>query len=441
MKISGWGKYPLKDTEVLNPKNLEELKKIIKLGKIVARGNGRSYGDSSVGLLRTINMKNFNNIISFDQKNGVLTAEAGVLLKDIINKILPNGWFPFVTPGTKFVTLGGLIAADVHGKNHHKDGNFSNYVEWFDLINSKGEILRCSKDENTEIFEWTLGGMGLTGIIIKAAIRLRPIKTAWIKQKIITTKNLDETIDLFEKNESSTYSVAWIDCLEKKKNFIGRSVLILGEHAKIDDLDTKKKAKPFDTPNKINLTVPLNFPSWFLNAWFVKIFNSLYYWKNKQDNKIKLIDWNSYFYPLDKLLEWNKIYGKKGFAQFQCVIPINNSRKGINELLKAVRESEVGSFLSVLKKLGPEKGKFSFPLNGFTLALDFPINEKTLILMEKLDKITSKYNGRIYLAKDSRMSRETLEKTEKRLKDFYNFRKNNQNVKTFASSQSIRLGL
>lgn len=441
MKLSGWGKYPIKNTEVLKPKNIKELIDTLNGNQLIARGNGRSYGDSSIGISKTIDMKNFNKIISFNNKEGYLIAESGVILQDIIKKTLPNGWFPYVTPGTKFATLGGMIAADVHGKNHHKDGNFSNFVKWIDLVNSRGELIRCSKNENSEVFEWTMGGMGLTGIILKAAIKLRSIKTGWIKQKIIATKNLDETINLFESNESATYSVAWVDCFQKKGKHIGRSIFTIGEHASLEDLNKNKKKDPFKVSKKINFTMPVYLPSWLLNNWTIKMFNSIYYWLNKRKKTNNLIDWDSYFYPLDKILEWNKMYGRKGFAQYQCVIPKENSRNGLIEILETMCETKIGSFLTVLKKFGPEQGKFSFPMDGYTIAMDFPINNKTLSLMNRLDEITSKYGGRIYLAKDSRMSKETLLETEKRLKNFDNLRKKIDTKKKFESSQSTRLGI
>lgn len=439
LKLSGWGKFPILDTQLFAPKNIDELIAEVKKGQLIARGNGRSYGDSSIGKKITISMKNFNQIVSFDENNGLITAESGVLLKDLIEFVLPKGWFLFVTPGSKFVTLGGMIAADVHGKNHHKDGNFSNYVEWIDILNSEGEIQRCSKTQNTELFKWTMGSMGLTGIIVKAAIKLRKVESAWIKLKTISTKNLDETMNIFDQHNSSTYSVAWIDCLQKK-NF-GRSIVMLGEHAKFEDLNSNLKRMPYSAPKKLSISVPFNLPSFFLNYWTVKLFNSIYFWKNNKNLKKKLIDLDSYFYPLDKVYGWNKIYGRRGFSQFQCVIPLKNSRKGLQELIETVQKSKVGCFLSVLKKFGPESGNFSFPMRGFTLALDFPVNQKSLNLMNDLDEITTKFGGRFYLAKDSRMSKKTFKNSENRLELFKNFRNKLQNKKVFDSHQSERLGL
>ena len=230
--ISGWGGYPLHKTNIVYPKNINQILTEIKKSDLIARGNGRAYGDSSINEKKTINMKYFNHILSFEDKMGILTVESGILLEDIINTFLPRGWFPYVTPGSKYVTIGGLIAADVHGKNHHKDGSFRNFIEWFELIDSKGEIKKCSKNENSELYEWTIGGMGLTGIIIRAAIRLRKIETCWIKQKTLVSKNIDETLDIFEKNMNATYSVAWINTTNYKNN-IGQSLVMLGEHASI----------------------------------------------------------------------------------------------------------------------------------------------------------------------------------------------------------------
>ena len=237
--ISGWGGYPRKIAKVFYPNEINEILSEIKNQETIARGNGRAYGDCAISEKNTINMKYFNNILSFNENNGTLVVESGVLLNDIIKKFLPKGWFPFVTPGSKFVTVGGMIAADVHGKNHHKDGSFGSFIEWIDLIDNKGEIKRCSKGENTELFEWTIGGMGLTGIIIKASIKLRTVETCWIKQKIITASNIDQTLNIFKETMDSTYSVAWLNCSIKNKN-IGQSLIMLGEHASVSDLKKKK---------------------------------------------------------------------------------------------------------------------------------------------------------------------------------------------------------
>ncbi len=440
INISGWGGYPIQKAKIVYPENIEQILVEVKKSELIARGNGRAYGDSSINEKNTINMKYLNHMLSFDDNSGILVVETGILLNDIINTFLPRGWFPYVTPGSKFVTVGGLIAADVHGKNHHKEGSFRNFVEWFEIINSKGEIKKCSKNENKDLFEWTIGGMGLTGIIIRAAIKLRPIKTSWIKQKTLIAENIDQTLEIFEKNMNATYSVAWINST-KNKDSIGQSLIMLGEHASIEDLDKINIQNPLKIKSKKNKTVPFYFPNWFLNKKLIKLFNSIYYFIGKNSPKEKLVYWDDYFYPLDTILGWNKIYGRKGFVQYQCVIPLEKSKAGLIELLKEIEKSNVSSFLSVLKRFGDQKGNFSFPMQGYTIALDFPVSEDTLNLLEKLDEITIKYNGRFYLAKDARMSKETFKKSDKRIQEYINFRNKNDFDKNFKSSQSSRLEL
>ena len=440
VKISGWGGYPIRNAKITYPKNFDQIQNEIKKNNLIARGNGRAYGDSSINEKNTISMKYFNHILSFDENSGILVVESGILLDDIINTFLPKGWFPYVTPGSKFTTIGGLIDADVHGKNHHKEGSFRNFVEWFELIDSKGEIKKCSKKENSDLFEWTIGGMGLTGVIIRAAIKLRPIETSWIKQKTLVAKNIDQTFEFFEKNMNATYSVAWINSTNTG-NDLGQSLIMLGEHATIEETKKKNITDPLRIIPKKVKNIPFYFPNWFLNKNFVKLFNFIYYLIGKSGSKEKLINWDEYFYPLDSILEWNKIYGKKGFVQYQCVIPLDKSKEGITELLKEIDNSKVSSFLSVLKRFGKQNSKFSFPMEGYTLALDFPVNEETLYLLDKLDEITLKYGGRFYLAKDARMKKEIFKKSDSRIKEFVNFRNKNECDKNFTSCQSSRLEL
>ena len=441
MKLKGWAGYPVYKAKMTSPVSLDEIIKKLKEGNSIARGNGRSYGDSSISITNTISMKNFNKVITFDNENGILVAESGILLSDIINTFLPDGWFPYVTPGSKYVTLGGMVAADVHGKNHHKEGSFGKYISWIEIIDNKGSIKRCSNLNHNELFQWTIGGMGLTGIITKVAIKLRKVETSWIKQKTIFAKNLDDVMEIFENNMNYTYSVAWIDCLKKDLN-MRRSLIFLGEHAILSDLNQKKKKLPLRFSKKnYKLSIPFFFPSWIINRWLIKLFNSFYYWKERFKNSTRLVSWDNFFYPLDSFKGWNKIYGKNGFIQFQCVIPIKQSREGIQNLLDEISKSEIGSFLSVLKRFGKQKGNFSFPMEGYTLALDFPNNKKTLELVSRLDEITLRFNGRFYLAKDSRMSAETFIKSDFRIKNFLSFRQKENLMKSFNSVQSNRLGL
>ena len=439
MKLGGWGRYPLIEAKLNSPASIKELIELISRGNAIGRGNGRSYGDSSISEQNTICMKNFNRILEFNNKNGLTVVESGVLLSEIITTFLNRGWFPKVTPGSKYVTIGGMVACDVHGKNHHKDGSFGNYIEWLDIITSDGEIVRCSRKINSEVFNWTIGGMGLTGIILRVAFYLHPVTTSWIKQKTIPAKNIDHAIEIFEKNLDSTYSVAWIDCLSKG-NKLGRSLVMLGEHANISDLNYDMKSDPLIIKSKTKILIPFNFPSFILNSLTVKIFNSIYYALGKKKKNYKLVDYDTYFYPLDYLLDWNKIYGSKGLAQFQCVLPLKNAKLGIREMLDALSFSKSNSFLTVLKRFGKQESCLSFPMEGYTLALDFPITKKNIDLMKKLDEITLKYKGRFYLAKDSRMNRDTFKKSDIRFEEYKKFRSSKMK-KSFSSVQSKRLEL
>lgn len=441
MMLSGWGRYPVLETDTRAPRSLDALQDLVRAEPtLIARGNGRAYGDSAINKAATLEMRHLNRMLALDPESGQLTAEPGVLLGDIIAAFLPQGWFPLVTPGTKLVSLGGAIAADVHGKNHHKDGSFRSSVDWVDVMDATGVVTRCSHLDNPWLFDHTLGGMGLTGIITKAAIRLKPVETAWIRQTTHPAPNLKTAMDLFEANQDTTYSVAWIDCLAGGTD-LGRSLVMLGEHATSSDLPKAKRKKPFNVPAKAKRSVPFDFPGFALNRLTVRTFNALYYWAGSRKTGAQLVDWDSYFYPLDAILQWNRIYGRKGFAQFQCVLPLDTSEDGLSKLLKTISDAGAGSFLAVLKRFGAQDSAFSFPMEGYTLALDFPINPKTLALLDTLDRITLDYAGRFYLAKDARMTAETFAASDNRVEAFRTRRKNNNWQTRFASAQSKRLAL
>ena len=325
-KLSGWGRYPKIKTTQLFPNSESELIDILRRNKsFIARGNGRSYGDSAINEDLTITMTRMNKIIKWDQATGELVAESGALIADIVDIFLPKGWFPFVTPGTKFITLGGAIAADVHGKNHHLDGSFGNHVNWIEIINDDNDIVRCSKSENSDLFNWTIGGMGLTGIIIRCSLQLKKVESGWIKQRTITNQNFDDTLQSFYDHIDSTYSVAWIDCLATGKSF-GRSILMIGEHATFEEI--KNKPLIFPKRNKQKISFFFNAPSMLLNNLTVSLFNKLYFNINKNKSST-YVNWDSYFYPLDSIKNWNRMYGKKGFFQFQCILSKEKSIEDI----------------------------------------------------------------------------------------------------------------
>lgn len=400
-KITNWGNFPVVEKEMKSEDSLQKIKDFVLSHKeVIARGNGRCYGDASLGE-NIFSTKRLNKFIGFDKIEGVLECEAGVLLSDILEISVPQGYFLNVTPGTKFVSVGGAIASDVHGKNHHSEGCFSEYVLEFKLMKENAEVITCSREENTEDFWATVGGMGLTGIILSAKIKLKNIETAYIRQESIKADNLDEIFQLFEESEGWLYNVAWIDCLQKGEN-IGRSILMRGYHALREELPPKLHKNPLKNPRKIMPTIPFYFPSWVLNSFTIKIFNWLYYNKQTKKSVEGFVHYEPFFYPLDVINEWNKIYGKKGFIQYQMVIPKEKGKEGMRKILETIADSGNGSFLAVLKLFGKNNPKAynSFPMEGYTLALDFKVNDKLKSLVEELDKIVEEFGGRIYLTKD-----------------------------------------
>ena len=401
-KITNWGNFPVVEKEIKSEDSLQKIKDFVLSHKeVIARGNGRCYGDASLGE-NIFSTKRLNKFIGFDKIEGVLECESGVLLSDILEISVPQGYFLNVTPGTKFVSVGGAIASDVHGKNHHSEGCFSEYVLEFKLMKENAEVITCSREENTEDFWATVGGMGLTGIILSAKIKLKNIETAYIRQESIKADNLDEIFQLFEESEGWLYNVAWIDCLQKGEN-IGRSILRRGYHALREELPPKLHKNPLKNPRKIMPTIPFYFPSWVLNSFTIKIFNWLYYNKQTKKSVEGFVHYEPFFYPLDVINEWNKIYGKKGFIQYQMVIPKEKGKEGMRKILETIADSGNGSFLAVLKLFGKNNPKAynSFPMEGYTLALDFKVNDKLKYLVEELDKIVEEFGGRIYLTKDS----------------------------------------
>ncbi|MEO0486937.1 MAG: FAD-binding oxidoreductase [Pseudomonadota bacterium] len=441
MKTAGWGRFPVVEAKRHAPRDLDALRAIVCAEPtLIARGNGRAYGDSAVNARATVSTRHLNRMLDFDAERGVLTAEPGVLLGDVITAFLPRGWFPLVSPGTKFVTLGGAAAADVHGKNHHKDGSFRACVEWIEVMDQTGAVTRASATDNATLFDHTLGGMGLTGVITRLAIRLQPVGSAWISQVTHPAPNLKAAIDIFEDNHDATYSVAWIDCLATGPK-LGRSLVMLGEHATPGELRGKAKRAPLVWPQKSKRRVPVDFPAIALNRLSVRAFNELYYRMGRRKTGTQIVDWDSYFYPLDAILDWNRIYGHKGFAQFQCVLPLASSEAGLTALLKQISRAGAGSFLAVLKRFGAQESAFSFPMEGYTLALDFPVNARTLRLLEALDRITLDHGGRFYLAKDSRMSAATFAASDDRIAAFQAQRTDNTWQERFRSAQSERLAL
>jgi decaprenylphospho-beta-D-ribofuranose 2-oxidase len=400
--IANWGNYPVMETDEKSFSYSEQLAEVLlQADSVIARGNGRCYGDASLEK-NTVSTLRFDKILSFDSVNGIFECQSGITLDKVLEVIVPKGWFLPVTPGTKFITVGGAVASDVHGKNHHVDGSFSAHVQKMDVLLASGETITCSPNLNNDLFWATCGGMGLTGVITTVKFDLKKIETSYIMQKQLKAENLDEILQLFDQYKHYTYSVAWIDCLKKGKDF-GRSILMLGEHAKLEDLDAERKKTPLQLPKKKQVTFPFNLPSFVLNQFTVKAFNFFYYGKNLKKEINNIVSYEPFFYPLDAILHWNRGYGKKGFVQYQFVLPLE-SRQGLIEILKKISDEGLGSFLAVLKVFGQQDGLISFPKEGYTLALDFPVRNGLFNFLEELDNIVLKYDGRIYLSKDARMN-------------------------------------
>lgn len=440
MKLSGWGRTPVADCRLLSARGADEVLAAIAASPcLIARGNGRSYGDAALQPAATLSLLPSDRIIAFDETTGLLTCEAGLLLSDIIDLFLPRGWFPPVTPGTKFVTIGGMIAADVHGKNHHQHGGFGRHVDSFQLALASGQVVTCSRDENPGLFTATCGGMGLTGVILTATFRLRRVGSRYISQQTVRAPDLDAAMELFETNRTATYTVAWIDCLASG-SARGRSIFAMGEHAGPGELNDVQRAAPFDNPAPRQAkSIPVDFPALALNRFSVRAFNALYYRLPRAAHSI--VDYDPFFYPLDALHNWNRIYGKRGFLQYQCVLPKESSRAGLLELLEIIGSAGMGSFLAVLKLLGAGDFPLSFAMEGYTLALDFPYSDGLQLLLDRLDAVTDAHGGRVYLAKDARLSPHSLAHGYPQLDRFRQLRQQADPAQKFSSLLSERLGL
>lgn len=401
MKIQSWNRWPrVLHREILS---FSDRHVVLPGGKapLLVFGNGRSYGDVCLNEGGTLLVaRGLGRFISFDRRTGVLRCEAGILLKEILDLVVPQGWFLPVTPGTRFVTVGGAIANDVHGKNHHHAGNFGHHVESFELLRSDGQRMVCSRTNLPEMFAATVGGLGLTGMITWAELRLMPVENAfmWVESRRFRSLEQFWTIN----NEAECrwpYTVAWIDCLSGRKGD-ARGLFMSGAHAppqsELPAFHEKKRRVPFIPPFSL------------INSLSLRSFNAIYYHQPLKAEP-KITHYAPYFYPLDGLLDWNRIYGRRGFFQYQCVLPHAASREGISELLRRIGASGQGSFLAVLKTFGsrPSLGMLSFPRPGATLALDFPNRgEPTQRLFRELDAVVRDAGGALYPAKDARMSAE-----------------------------------
>lgn len=442
--ISGWGNFPKEKAHLFRPEKTKELQDILashERSNYISRGLGRSYGDTALNKGNGVILQSrLNRFLSFDRQSHVLECEAGVSFEEILQIFMPRGYFLPVTPGTKYVTVGGAIANDIHGKNHHKDGSMADHLLDFTLLTGTGEILHCSREQHSEVFWATIGGIGLTGMILTARMKLLPIESAYIDVDYKKAAHLEEALDLLAATDDQyPYSVAWIDCLSTGSS-MGRSVLMLGKHAAHDQV-LGKLGDPLQAKSKIKLGMPMNLPSFVLNPWTIKAFNFAYYNKFKDQAGV-LTDYDSFFYPLDSIHNWNRMYGKQGFIQYQMVFPPETSRAGLTKILEKLSRAGRSSFLAVLKSFGEKGGGLlSFPRKGYTLALDIPVRggAQFLSFIAELDQIVLDHEGIIYLAKDSTMSPDTFRRMYPELEKFQAIKSQWDPHQLFSSSMARRL--
>ncbi len=401
-RVSGWGRHPVGMTELRRPERLSDLHDLMSNGaSVVARGLGRSYGDASFNSSgTTILMGRLNRLLSFDPSSGVLECEAGVTIAEILEHFVPRGFFPPVVPGTKFVTMGGALACDVHGKNHHKDGSLSRHVLDFTLLTPSGERVLCSRDQNADLFWATVGGMGLTGIVTRLRLELLPVESPYVLVDYDRAKDLDGALQLFDDSDDDyTYSVAWLDGLASGRR-LGRSVLMRGTSAPGDESRAWKAAGR-------SVSVPEGFPGFLLNKASIRAYNTYFYRKHPRKARERLVHYEPFFFPLDGLRNWNRLYGRRGFLQYQFVVPYQGGRDALVKILELFTRSSPGVFLAVLKRFGPVASEhlLSFPMPGYTLALDVPWRGTRISeLLTRADEIVGDLGGRVYLGKDARLA-------------------------------------
>ncbi len=439
-KLAGWGNYPVAESITLNPRDTDDAKGDIKKGEIIARGLGRSYGDQAVNENHYVAVcTKLNHFLHWDEQGGILECEAGVSLEKIITYFGPKGWLPMICSGTKFVTIGGAIANDIHGKAHHIDGSFVNCVLSFTILLADGTVVEASRSENADLFWANFGGLGLLGVILKARLKLRKIETTYFKQKSLVIKNLDHMLEALDQYDHEyNYSVAWIDALAKGSK-LGSGVLTLGNAAKLNELPEKLKAEPLKLHKTSKLAVPFFLPSFVLNGLTVRMLNRVIAFV--QNSPKEFVHYEKFFFPLDAINNWNKGYGKRGFIQYQFVIPEDNGKQHLTEILELIAGSGCTPFLNVFKRMGEGQGILSFPFKGYTLAIDFPVTKELLSFTPKLDARVLAAGGRLYLGKDALLHESTFKAMYPQHQEWMAIKRKYDPENRFSSNIARRLGL
>ncbi len=439
-RLTGWGRYPVHHGPVTAAADAAAAERAVAASALIARGAARAYGDSAAGAGHTLDMTRMNRFLAFDRKAGTVTVEAGVTVGDLIAVSLPRGWFPAAVPGTSHATIGGMIAADAHGKNHRRQGGFGHWVDWIDLVDARGVVRRCGPDHAPALFRDTVGGMGLTGVILRAGLRLIPAETGWMVHETHPADGIGQALDLLDTVTRDRYGVAWIDYLNRRRP--GRGLVFAARHACPADLDRRRRRQVFGPPPPATVTVPVDAPGWLLSAPAIRLFNQAYYRVGaRRAGGLHLVDHRRFFFPLDAIGGWNRLYGRDGFVQFQGVVPVVRAEPVLAEMIGLVAQSGFGAFLAVLKRLGPGAGSLSFPMEGYTISLDFPNTPKALDLVRALQNRTHDAGGRVYLAKDALMTAGDLRRGYPDLPGFLERRRQDGAAPKFRSRQADRLGL
>lgn len=440
-KLSGWGANLRADCRLVGPEVPDDLPAVLDRAGTVARGLGRSYGDAALNAgHQVIGMTKVDRYLAFDENIGTLVCEAGVSLAQIIDDFAPRGWFPMITPGTKFVTVGGCIASDVHGKAHHAQGSFASCVEAMTLLLANGEVVAVSRERHPELFWGTLGGMGLLGVVLTATIRLRKIETTYFRQKSVRVADLESMFAALEEYDHAfPYSVATLDVFAKGAR-LGRGVLNLGEHATRDELPARFAKHPLRVSGPPKLDVPFELPEVALNTASIRVVNAVI--QRIQASAAAFGHYEGFFYPLDMLAHWNRGYGRRGFTQYQFVIPFEDGLPRMRKILETILSSGELPFLNILKRMGNEsEAPLSFPRAGYTFAIDFPIRHGTVSVLRKLDTLVLDSGGRIYLAKDSYADAATFRAMYPRLEEWLETKAKYDPRGVFTSNLGRRVGL
>ena len=433
--VAGWGRHPVGRGRVDRSGHLA-----VPAGPepLIARGLGRAYGDAAMpaapgGLV--VECTRADRILAFDGDTGRLRCEAGLSLAEILRVFLPRGWFPSVTPGTKFVTVGACVACDVHGKNHHRDGSFGSFVDHIVLVTADGARVECGPDRERELFLATVGGMGLTGLIVEVTLRLRRVESPWIVLETVGVDGLEAMLAALKRSADDwPYTVGWIDCLARGRE-VGRGILMRGRHA------TAMEAAGRRLPRGLPLRVPVDAPEWLLNPLGMRWFNYLYSRLHGGALKRRVVSYDRFFYPLDSVGQWNRLYGRRGFLQYQCVLPRAAGAAPLAALLDRLGAAGAASFLAVIKDCGPASDAYlSFPMEGTTLALDLAYRgAATEALIHELNAMVIAHRGRIYLAKDAVTRAEDFARMMPRLDEWRAVRDRWDPGHRFRSAQSVRL--